>query len=59
MSIKIKIIAFISLLVILSLGITLYYLSYGKYKPLLREEIINRIVMNMESQDVYRGSDPK
>jgi len=43
MSLKLKIVLFISILVILSLGTTLLFLSYYEYKPALKNEIIRRI----------------
>ena len=56
MSIKLKIILFISILIILSLGITLFYLSYVQYKPSLKDEIIQRIdyQLNYLTPDVFR-----
>ena len=52
MSIKLKITIFITSLVILSLGITLFYLSNYQYKPALENEIINSIIKNLEIYEI-------
>ncbi len=54
MSIKLKIIIFIVVLVIISLGITLYHLSFKEYKPVLKKEIVKRIdaQLNQVNKDV-------
>jgi len=43
MNLKLKIILFISILVLVSLGSLIFYLSYYKYQPQLKNEIIQRI----------------
>ncbi|MBU1076538.1 MAG: GGDEF domain-containing protein [Spirochaetes bacterium] len=50
MSIKYKIIIFIVVLLILSLGITILHLT-NKYWPVLQDEIINRISLNLENNN--------
>ncbi len=51
MSIKYKIIIFLAVLLVLSLGITVLYLSNSQFKPELRKEIIKRISQNLENNN--------
>ncbi len=47
MSVKLKITLFITILIIVSLGVTIGYLSYGKYKPALEEEVVSRLSVQL------------
>ncbi len=47
MSVKLKITIFITILIILSLGVTIYYLSFEKYKPALKNEVQQRIYIQL------------
>ena len=57
MSLKIKIVLFISILVILSLGATLIFLSFYEYKPALKNEIIQRIDYQLDhiTSQIFRA----
>ena len=52
MSIKYKIIIIFVSFIILSLGLTILYLSFKNYKPALKAEIINRIKSTTEHFDL-------
>ncbi len=56
MSLKLKIVLFISILVIVSLAATLIFLSFHEYKPVLKNEIINRIDSQLDyvTPDIFR-----
>lgn len=51
MSIKFKLIISLIILVVLSLGITIFYLSYKQYKPTLKNEILHRITQNLKNNN--------
>jgi len=47
MSVKLKITLFIAILIVVSLGITIYYLSFEKYKPALEKEVVSRLTVQL------------
>ncbi|MBN1897754.1 MAG: diguanylate cyclase [Spirochaetes bacterium] len=51
MSIKYTVIIFLTILLVLSLSITILYLSNTQYKPRLKSEIIHRISQNLENNN--------
>lgn len=56
MSVKLKIILFITVIIGLSLGLTIFYLSNKEYKPALKKEIVGRIVINLDNYDREAGA---
>ncbi|MDD5067930.1 MAG: GGDEF domain-containing protein [bacterium] len=55
MSIKLKITLFILIIITVSLGLTILFLSNKEYKPALKKEIMDRIIINLESYDREAG----
>ena len=47
MSVKLKITLFIAILIVVSLGSTIYYLSFEKYKPALEKEVVSRLTVQL------------
>ncbi len=43
MSIKIKIVLFLTILVLISINVTTFYLSFSKYRPALEAQVVTRI----------------